>query len=149
MAQHACRFFGSPRGCRQGTACPYAHAAASASPTPPSTSTSTPCRFFATPRGCFNGESCWFAHTDPAFPAPHGAAPPAVVYAVAPDTPERTLKFVGMRAFGCGAEVLPFCGLREARAVRLVCTHFHVAVDRRVWPVRDEMSATASMSACM
>ena len=61
------------------------------------------------------------------------AAP--VVYAVAPDTPERTLKFLGMKAFGSGADVLPFLSRHEARAVRLVCTYFREAVDRRAWPV--------------
>ncbi len=54
---------------------------------------------------------------------------------VAAHTPERMLKLTGMRLFGFGAELLPFLSRREAGALRLVCTHFHVAVDQRVWSV--------------
>lgn len=68
-----------------------------------------------------------------------------VMYAVAPDTPERTLKFIGKRWFGFGAELLPFLNRREAKAVRLVCTDFEVAVDRRAWPVRATHTSSISL----
>ncbi len=75
-------------------------------------------------------------------------APPAPVEAaaesIAPDTPERIEKFFGMLAFGMGAELFPFLCVVEAHAMRLVCQRFHVAVDRRVWPVRD----TKAIASC-
>ncbi len=70
-------------------------------------------------------------------------APPApgqALLSIAPDTPERIEKFFSMRPFGMGAELLPFLGVGEARAMRLVCQRFHVAVDRRAWPVRDTIA---------
>ena len=56
--------------------------------------------------------------------------------AVSPDTTERVEQFVGRRAFGFGADLLPYLGRREAQATRLVSRLLHDAVDRRAWPVR-------------
>ncbi len=67
-------------------------------------------------------------------PAPQ----PSAVLSIPPDTTERIEKFFSMRAFGMGAELFPFLGVGEARAMRLVCQRFHVAVDRRAWPVRGD-----------
>ncbi len=50
---------------------------------------------------------------------------------------ERIEKFFGMTAFGMGAELYPLLSIGEARAMRLVCQRFKVAVDRRVWRVRN------------
>ncbi len=59
----------------------------------------------------------------------HQAAPARV----SPVTTERAEKYFGMRAFGCGTELFPFLGRREARALRLMNTRMNAAVDRRAW----------------
>jgi hypothetical protein len=48
-------------------------------------------------------------------------------------TPQRTEKFFGMRALGCGAGLFPYLGLHEARALRLLNKLLKAAVDRRAW----------------
>jgi hypothetical protein len=60
---------------------------------------------------------------------------------VSPDNTQRIEKFVGMRAFGMGAELFPFLRVGDAR---LVCQRFHVAVDRWAWPVRTQHDGDTS-----
>jgi hypothetical protein len=62
-------------------------------------------------------------------------ASPKIAIDVSSVTTERVEKYVGMRAFGFGADLFPFVGRHEARAMRLVCQLMNVAVDRRSWPV--------------
>ncbi len=52
---------------------------------------------------------------------------------VSPVTAERAEEYAGMRTFGCGAELFPFLGRGEARALRLLNKLLNVAVDRRAW----------------
>ena len=78
----------------------------------------------------------------------HGVALPATVWISPDDTPARTEKYFGMRAFGCGAELFPHLGLREARALRLLNKLMNVVVDRRAW-VRISVGITVCVCVCV
>jgi len=59
-----CRFFNSPMGCREGTACPYTHVKRDIS--------EIPCRFETSGVGCrpMRGKTCPYKHAPRAAPAP-------------------------------------------------------------------------------
>ncbi len=72
------------------------------------------------------------AAVDVAVAPPHEFKAP-VPTEISSDMPQRAEKYFGMRAFGCGAELFPFLGRREARALRLLNELMHAVIDRRAW----------------
>jgi hypothetical protein len=86
------------------------------------------------------------AAVDVAVAPPHEVTLPAVISS---DTPERAEKYFGMRAFGCGAELFPHLGLREARALRLLNTLMNKAVDCREWVCILQLGCVCVCEVCM